>query len=152
MSRLRKWLAGDGTYWIVSRGIRRFMLVALGTVALGVGLGLAFLDQTPQRVESLRVILTLPVPLAAWGGVWIAAGLAAIAGSFVPRTNDRWGLDILGFVFGLWTAAYTWAALSGQEAAWLGATIYGACTGFVLVTANMRRVNPSDDPPHAQRR
>lgn len=151
MSRMRRWLAGDGTHWVVSRGLRRTMLIALGIIAMGVGLNLIFLEQTPQRMESLRFLLVLRIPLAAWGGVWMLAGAAAIAGSFVPRTNDRWGLDVLGFVFGLWTATYAWAAFTGQATAWLGVTIYGACTGFVLVTANMRRVNPPDSP-HVQRR
>lgn len=148
MTFLRRILHGDGTYWVVPRGSRRYMLIALGVVALGVGSNLAFLEQSPSRMETFQYLALLPIPLAAWGCVWMAAGVAAIVGSFVPRTNDRWGLDVLSFVYGLWTSLFLLAGLTGQTAAWLGVAIYGACTGFVFVVANMRRVNP-ETPRHA---
>lgn len=138
------------TYWVMRRAGRRTVVIGLGGVAIFTGFNLILAEQSTSRLNAMYAFLQL-APIAAWGGLWLVAGVVAIAGAFVPRTNDRWGLDALAFTYGLWASEYLLVGLTYSRQALTGAALYAVILAIVFTIANMRRVNPPKVTPHVQR-
>lgn len=140
-------LRDDGTRWFIGRFGRRALVVSIGLAAYFVGLDLVVAEQSALRLESMRYLMLFVPAVWAWGVAWMVAGGVAVIGAFVPRTNDRWGLDALAFMYGLWSFELFAAGLGGTPTAFARAALHAALLAVVFISADMRRVNP-DAQPH----
>lgn len=128
------------TIWYFHRSSRRALVILLGVLALFIGADVLALDQGSDRLEAMRLLLII-APREFWAVVWLLAGTVAIIGAFVPRTNDRWGLDALSFVYFLWAGASLIAGITGLHSGLLLGAIHATLFGVVWLAANMRRVD-----------
>lgn len=84
------------------------------------------------------------MPLAAWGCVWITAGLAAITSARWPTWSDTWGYVALTSLAAAWSAIFLVSAIRLQEPSVLGGTLAWGLVAFIWwVISGLR--NPVTD-------
>lgn len=95
-------------------------------------------------LRGLRLLLQT-MPLDAWGWLWVASGLIAIASAWLPQGKDWVGFLALPIIVLPWMASYLLAWIIGDfPRGWLAAVVWGAIAAPVLVAAGW------DEPPRSK--
>lgn len=123
--------------WIRARlGRRGTILLCYGTVWALYGYGQLVSPQPDQR--GLRLLLD-HVPLDVWAGLWIAAGLCAVASAFAPQGRDWPGFLSLVLMVLPWMGSYAASWVMGEfDRGWVAALIWGVIAVPVIVVAGWR--------------
>lgn len=124
-------------------GRRGAILLCYGDVWAIIGYGQITAPQPDLR--GLRLLLQM-MPLAAWGWLWIAAGLIAIVSAWLPQGRDWPGFLALPLMVLPWAVSYLLAWILGDfPRGWVAAVVWGAIAAPVLVVAGWR------EPPRPKR-
>jgi hypothetical protein len=118
----------------VRLGRRGAVLMLLGVVWLLIG-AFQILQPPPPANRAGLYLLTLLAPYEWWGGVWIAASLAAVTAA--PRmASDTYGFVALMVPPWLWTLVNLagWA-LGQAPRGWAAAMVYAALASMIMVVA-----------------
>lgn len=133
------WLHGSrltrAVKWL-DRGGRGNFLVVFGIIYLV--LGQSYLTANyPPALDALSGVAFMPV--AYWGGVWIAAGIVAIVSGVVySPAKDRWGFLALSCLSFWWGMSYLFGwLLDDVEGGWRSAIVYGGYAVAALIMAGM---------------
>ncbi|MEU5596806.1 hypothetical protein [Streptomyces sp. NPDC020298] len=115
-----------------------------GVIATLYGYGL--LVQPLQDPRGLRLLLKL-MPLHAWGGAWIAAGLTALVCAWLAPRWDWPGFLAVWAITAAWAMAYlmSWWPLGENPRGWIGACVFGAFGAVCLVAIGW------EEPPRRSR-
>jgi hypothetical protein len=121
-------------------GRRGAILTLKGTIATLYGYGQ--LIEPPRDRRGLCLLLKL-MPLDAWAGLWIAAGLIALVCAWLPPRKDWPGFLAVWAVTAPWSMAYlvAWWPLGEYPRGWVAALIFGAFGAVCLVAIGW------DEPP-----
>ncbi|HEX5596100.1 MAG TPA: hypothetical protein VFX61_08830 [Micromonosporaceae bacterium] len=114
-------------------GRRGALLTLKGTIAVLYGYGQ--IVQPLPNPRGLHLLLKL-MPIDAWGGVWIAAGVTALVCAWLPPRRDWPGFLAVWLIGSAWAMAYlvAWWPLDEYPRGWVPAAIFGAF-GFVCLVA-----------------
>lgn len=124
-------------------GRRGALLTLKGIIATLYGYG--------QLVEPVRDrrglnLLLKWVPLDAWAGLWITAGVTALVCAWLPPRWDWPGFLAVWAVTAPWSMAFlvSWWPLGEYPRGWVAALIFGAFGAVCLVAIGW------DEPPRAR--
>lgn len=117
-------------------GRRGAILLSYGTVWGLYGYGL--LVSPPIQQPGLNLATNL-LPLHAWGGLWITAGLIALASAWLPQGVDWFGFLALPLIVLPWMLSYFTSWLQGEfPRGWIASAVWAAIAVPVLVVAGWR--------------
>lgn len=124
-------------------GRRGALLTLKGTIATLYGYGQLVAPASDRR--GLCLLLKL-MPLEAWAGLWVVAGLAALVCAWLPQGRDWPGYLAVWAVTAPWSMAYlmAWWPLGEYPRGWVAALIFGAFGSVCLVAIGW------DEPPRAR--
>ncbi|MFJ8110412.1 hypothetical protein [Streptomyces sp. NPDC096132] len=107
-----------------------------------------------QLVEPLRdrrglCLLLKLMPLEAWAGLWIAAGLTALVCAWLPPRRDWPGFLAVWVITATWAMAYlvSWWPLHEYDRGWVGSLIFGAFGAVCLVAIGWDEPPRRTEPP-----
>jgi hypothetical protein len=83
-------------------------LLLLGAGKIGWGAGFVTAPASDRRALAG---VTAVMPLEAWAGVWVGAGVIAIVAAFQPVGRDRWGYVAAVIPPGAWALGHFYAAV-----------------------------------------
>lgn len=113
---------------------RGVTLAGLGALWVWYGIGLIVADR-PGVATATAPLLRL-MCMEAWGGVWIACGLAGLATAVVRTGRDVAGFGALAGPPLAWGAAFLAAAATGAvDTAWASVPLFIAPLFLVVVIA-----------------
>lgn len=126
--------------WWTLRPWRRHSLVLFlsGSICIGIGLIYAITESTPTRTAALELALRW-LPMQAWGTVFVAVGLTAIAGTRWPPASEKWSYTVLSAFAALWGSCFVLgvlllgaptSGLAGGGIWWLLAFLWWAISGL----------------------
>lgn len=124
-------------------GRRGALLTLKGVIASLYGYGQIIQPQPDRR--GLHLLLKL-MPLHAWGGLWMAAGITALLCAWLPPRRDWPGYLAVWAVSASWAMAYlvSWWPLEENPRGWVAACVFGAFGGVCLVAIGW------SEPPRAR--
>lgn len=117
-------------------GRRGAILLSYGTVwaLFGYGLLVSPLPQQPGLTLALQLL-----PLKAWGWLWIATGLIAVAAAWAPQGVDWPGFLSLPLIVLPWMTSYLVSWVQGDfPRGWIASAVWAAIAVPVLVVAGWR--------------
>lgn len=88
------------------------VLFVAGLVYIGLGTAYASEVLSLERQKSLIVALNL-MPIQAWGGLFILAGICALLSTRWPIASEKWGYIALTGLSLAWGSAYLFGVLLG---------------------------------------
>lgn len=117
-------------------GRRGAILLSYGTVWSLYGYAQVASPAPDQRGLALA---TQMLPLTAWGWMWVAAGLLAIAAAWMPQGVDWFGFVGLALIVLPWVTSYlaTWI-LGDFPRGWVAAAVWAVIAVPVIVVAGWR--------------
>jgi hypothetical protein len=127
-------------------GRRGALLTMKGIIATLYGYG-QIIQPLPDR-RGLRLLLEV-MPLHAWGGAWMAAGITALICAWLPPGRDWPGYLAVWAITAAWAMAnlVSWWPLGENPRGWIGALVFGAFGAVCLVA-----IGWAEPPPRRARR
>ncbi|MFF1281038.1 hypothetical protein [Streptomyces sp. NPDC058299] len=127
-------------------GRRGALLTMKGTIATLYGYGQ--IAQPPSDQRGLCLLLKA-MPLAAWGGVWVAAGVTALVCAWLPSRRDWPGYLAVWGITAPWSMSYlaAWWPLGEYPRGWVAALIFGAFGAVCLVAIGWDEPPARSEPP-----
>lgn len=124
-------------------GRRGAILLSYGTVWSLYGYAQVASPAPDQRGLT---VATQWLPLAAWGWIWVTAGLLAIVAAFMKQGADWFGFVGLALIVLPWVTSYlaTWL-LGDFPRGWVAAAVWAVIAIPVIVVAGWR------EPPRPKR-
>lgn len=107
--------------------------------------GYAQVASPPPDQRGLQPLLEL-MPLAAWGWLWVAAGVVAMVAAWLPQGKDWPAYPALQLVVLPWMGCYLATWIMGEfPRGWIAAAVWGLISVPVWVTAGW------PEPPRVKR-
>ncbi|MEV8043576.1 hypothetical protein AB0P02_06945 [Streptomyces griseoluteus] len=127
-------------------GRRGALLTMKGTIATLYGYGQI---AQPARDQRGLCLLLKAMPLDAWGGVWMAAGLTALVCAWLPPRRDWPGFLAVWGITAPWSMSYlvAWWPLGEHPRGWVAALIFGAFGAVCLVAIGWEEPPARSEPP-----
>ena len=124
-------------------GRRGALLTMKGTIATLYGYGQ--IAQPPTDRRGLCLLLKA-MPLDAWGGAWMVAGITALVCAWLPPRRDWPGYLAVWAITTPWSMSYlaAWWPLGESPRGWAAALIFGAFGAVCLVAIGW------EEPPRAR--
>ncbi|WP_371670035.1 hypothetical protein OG985_21785 [Streptomyces sp. NBC_00289] len=123
-------------------GRRGALLTLKGTITTLYGCAQLVTPQPDQR--GLCLLLHL-MPLRAWAGLWVAAGITALVCAWLRPRVDWPGFCAVWAITAAWSGSYlvSWWPLGEYPRGWVAAIIWAAFGGVCLVAIGWREPTPS---------
>jgi hypothetical protein len=106
------WAASVAEYQVprhkdCSRRAPPLVLSSLGEISWGVG----YVAAPAANAHGLEPLLRV-MPMRAWAGAWLLAGLVTLSAALLQVERDRWGFAAAAAMPLLWAGAYAWSAVT----------------------------------------
>lgn len=107
-------------------GRRGTVLTLKGLIATLYGYGQIVAPQPDRR--GLHLLLLTRIPLCAWAGLWIAAGVVALACAWLGEDRDWPGFLAVWLISSSWSLSnfVAWWPLGLAPRGWIASVIFGA--------------------------